>query len=104
MRELRLEVIYQKPNLSRAQAGQRVYPYLLRDLAVTRPNRVWATDITCVPVVGGFAYLCAVMDWHSRCVLAWVLSNTLAASFCVLAVQRAPDDSHRYRLTTTALP
>jgi putative transposase len=70
MRELRLEVIYQKPNLSRAQAGQRVYPYLLRDLAVTRPNRVWATDITCVPVVGGFAYLCAVMDWHSRCVLA----------------------------------
>ena len=89
MRELRLEVIYQKPNLSRAQAGQRVYPYLLRDLAVTRPNQVWATDITCVPVVGGFAYLCAVMDWHSRCVLAWVLSNTLAASFCVLAVKRA---------------
>ena len=89
MRELGLEVIYQKPNLSRAQAGQRVYPYLLRDLAVTRPNQVWATDITYVPVVGGFAYLCAVMDWHSRCVLAWELSNTLDASFCVLAVQRA---------------
>ena len=89
MRELGLEVIYQKPNLSRAQAGQRVYPYLLRDLAVTRPNQVWATDITYVPVVGGFAYLCAVIDWHSRCVLAWELSNTLDASFCVLAVQRA---------------
>jgi putative transposase len=89
MRALGLEVIYRKPNLSRAQAGQRVYPYLLRDLAVTRPNQVWATDITYVPVVGGFAYLCAVIDWHSRCVLAWELSNTLDASFCVQAVQRA---------------
>jgi putative transposase len=89
MRALGLEVIYRKPNLSRAQAGQRVYPYLLRDLAVTRPNQVWATDLTYVPVVGGFAYLCAVIDWHSRCVLAWELSNTLDASFCVLAVQRA---------------
>jgi len=89
MRELGLEVIYRKPNLSRAQAGQRVYPYLLRGLAVTRPNQVWATDITYVPVVGGFAYLCAVIDWHSRCVLAWELSNTLDANFCVLAVQRA---------------
>ena len=89
MRQMGLEAIYRKPNLSRAQPGQRVYPYLLRDLAVTRPNQVWATDITYVPVQGGYAYLCAVIDWHSRCVLAWELSNTLDASFCVRAVQRA---------------
>src|SRR5690606_36970318 len=57
--------------------------------AVTRPNQVWATDITYVPVQGGYAYLCAVIDWHSRYVLAWELSNTLDASFCVRAVQRA---------------
>jgi len=89
MRLMGLEAIYQKPNLSRALAGQRVYPYLLRNLAVTRPNQVWATDITYVPVQGGYVYLCAVIDWHSRCVLAWELSNTLDASFCVRAVQRA---------------
>lgn len=89
MRRLGLEAIYQKPNLSRAQAGHRIYPYLLRHLAVTRPNQVWATDITYVPVQGGYAYLCAVIDWHSRCVLAWELSNTLDASFCARAVQRA---------------
>ncbi len=91
MRRLGLEAIYQKPHLSRAQAGQRIYPYLLRHLAVTRPNQVWATDITYVPVKGGYAYLCAVIDWHSRCVLAWELSNTLDASFCARAVQRALD-------------
>lgn len=89
MRQMGLEAIYRKPNLSRAQAGHQVYPYLLRNLAVTRPNQVWATDITYVPVEGGDAYLCAVLDWHSRCVLAWELSNTLDASFCVRAVQRA---------------
>jgi putative transposase len=91
MRLMGLEAIYQKPNLSRALAGQRVYPYLLRNLAVTRPNQVWATDITYLPVQGGYVYLCAVLDWHSRCVLAWELSNTLDASFCVRAVQRAID-------------
>ena len=89
MRRMGLEAIYQKPNLSRAQAGHRIYPYLLRKLAVTRPNQVWATDITYVPVRGGYAYLCAVIDWHSRCVLAWELSNTLDAGFCARAVQRA---------------
>ena len=89
MRLMGLAAIYQKPNLSRALAGQRVYPYLLRELAVTRPNQVWAMDITYVPVQGGYVYLCAVLDWHSRYVLAWELSNTLDASFCVRAVQRA---------------
>ena len=89
MRLMGLEAIYQKPNLSRANAAHRVYPYLLRHLVVDRPNQVWATDITYVPVQGGYAYLCAVIDWHSRCVLAWELSNTLDASFCVRAVHRA---------------
>lgn len=89
MRQMGLEAIYRKANLSRAQPGHRVYPYLLRDLVVTRPNQVWATDITYIPVQGGCVYLCAVLDWHSRCVLAWELSNTLDASFCVRAVERA---------------
>jgi len=89
MRQMGLEAIYRKPNLSRPQAGDRTYPYLLRDVAVTRPNQVWATDITYIPVRGGYAYLCAVVDWHTRYVLAWELSNTLDASFCVRAVERA---------------
>jgi putative transposase len=89
MRLLGLEAIYQKPNLSRAHAAHRVYPYLLRKLVVARPNQVWAMDLTYVPIQGGYIYLCAVLDWHSRCVLAWALSNTLEAAFCVAAVQPA---------------
>jgi putative transposase len=89
MRLLRLEAIYQKPNLSRRNAAHRVYPYLLRNLVVARPNQVWAMDITYVPIQGGYIYLCAVLDWHSRCVLAWALSNTLDATFCVAAVRQA---------------
>lgn len=89
MRLLELEAIYQKPHLSRAHAAHPVYPYLLRDLVVDRPNQVWATDITYIPIQGGYVYLCAVLDWHRRRVLAWELSNTLDASFCVRAVQRA---------------
>ena len=89
MRRMGLEAIYQKPNLSRPDAAHKIYPYLLRKLAVTRPNQVWATDITYVQIQGGFIYLCAVIDWFSRRVLAWELSNTLDATFCVRAVARA---------------
>ena len=89
MRLMGLEAIYQKPNLSRRDVAHKIYPYLLRKLAVTRPNQVWATDITYVAIQGGFIYLCAVIDWYSRRVLAWELSNTLDASFCVRAVARA---------------
>jgi putative transposase len=89
MAAMGLEAIYRRPNLSRRAAAHPVYPYLLRDLAVTRPNQVWATDITYIPVQGGYVYLCAVIDWHSRYVLAWELSNTLDAAFCVRAVRRA---------------
>jgi putative transposase len=91
MRLMGLEAIYQKPNTSRPNPEHRVYPYLLRNLAVTRPNQCWAMDICYVPIQGGFLYLCAVMDWYSRAVLAWGLSNTLDATFCVEAVQRAID-------------
>lgn len=89
MRLMGLETIYRKPNLSRKHPSHPVFPYLLRRLAVDRPNQVWAMDITYVPIHGGFIYLCAVLDWHSRAVLAWELSNTLDAGFCVRAVQRA---------------
>lgn len=89
MRLMGLEALCPKPRLSRPSAAQPVYPYLLRDLEVTRPNQVWAADITYVPIRGGVVYLCAVLDWFSRRVLAWELSNTLDADFCVRAVGRA---------------
>lgn len=91
MRLMDLEAIYQKPNLSRRHPGHQVYPYLLRKLKVVRPNQVWATDITYIPIQGGYLYLCAVIDWYSRAVLSWDLSNTLDARFCVEAVRRAID-------------
>ena len=89
MRLMGLAAIYRRPSLSKKTAAHPIYPYLLRDLSVERSNQVWATDITYIPVHGGVIYLCAVIDWHSRMVLAWELSNTLDASFCVRAVQRA---------------
>lgn len=89
MRLMGLEVIYAKPNLSRPHPEHLVYPYLVRNLAVVRSNQVWASDITYIPIEGGFAYLYAIIDWFSRYVLAWELSNTLDASFCVTAAERA---------------
>jgi putative transposase len=89
MKAAAITALYPKRKLSAPNKEHRVYPYLLKDLVVTRPNQVWATDITYIPVEGGQAYLCAVLDWHSRCVLAWEISNTLDASFCVRAVNRA---------------
>lgn len=89
MRLMGLEVIYAKPNLSRPHPEHLVYPYLLRNLAVVSPNQLWASDITYIPIEGGFAYLYAIIDWFSRYVLAWELSNTLDAGFCVAAAERA---------------
>ena len=91
MRLMGLEAIYQKPNTSRKHPYNPVYRYLLRRLKVDRPNQVWAMDITYVPIQGGFIYLCAVIDWYSRAVLAWELSNTLDAGFCARAVAEAID-------------
>lgn len=89
MRKMGIEALYRKPNLSRANQAHKIYPYLLRDLKIDRANQVWATDITYIPMAKGFAYLIAVMDWHSRRVLSWRLSNTLDASFCVEALEEA---------------
>jgi putative transposase len=84
-----IEALYRKPSLSRRQSGHQIYPYLLRDLAITRPNHVWATDITYIPMQRGFVYLCAILDWASRRVVAWRLSNTLTTDFCLDAVREA---------------
>ena len=83
MRLMGLEAIYPKPRLSMARRGHRIYPYLLRGVAIKRPDQVWSTDITYVPLPSGFMYLAAVIDWYSRYVLAWRLSNTLDGSFCL---------------------
>ena len=89
MRLLGLMPIYQKPNTSKAAKGHKTYPYLLRGLRVERPNQVWCADITYLPMRRGFLYLVAIMDWHTRKVLAWRLSNTLEADFCVEALNEA---------------
>ncbi|CUH74628.1 putative transposase OrfB [Tritonibacter multivorans] len=81
--------IYQKPNTSKAAKGHKIYPYLLRGLRVNRPNQVWCADITYLPMRRGFLYLVAIMDWHTRKVLAWRISNTLEAEFCVDALNEA---------------
>jgi len=89
MRLMGLEAIYQHPRTSDPAAGHRIYPYLLRDFVVSRRDEVWSTDITYVPLARGFMYLVAILDWHSRYVLTWQLSNTLHADFCIAALQSA---------------
>jgi putative transposase len=89
MERMGIEALYRKPNTSRRQAGDQVYPYLLRDRVIDRSNQVWAADITYIPMRRGFLYLFAVMDWYSRRVLAWRLSNTLTTDFCMEAVEEA---------------
>jgi putative transposase len=89
MRLMGLEAIYPKPRTSRPHPEHKIYPYLLRDLSIERPNQVWAADITYIPMSRGFMYLVAVMDWHSRKVLSWRLSNTMEADFCIEALEEA---------------
>ena len=89
MRLMGLMAVYQKPKTSIPHPAHTRYPYLLRDLIVTRPNQVWCADITYIPMRKGFLYLVAVMDWHSRKVLSWRLSNTMDADFCVSALEEA---------------
>jgi putative transposase len=89
MRLMGLEAVYPKPRLSVAGAGHKVYPYLLRNVTIERPDQVWSTDITYIPLPNGFMYLTAVMDWHSRYVLSWRLSNTLDVEFCLEALEEA---------------
>jgi putative transposase len=84
-----IDALYRKPKTSQRHPAHRVYPYLLRHLEITRSNHVWAADITYIPMTRGFVYLFAVLDWASRRVLAWRLSNTLTTDFCIEAVQEA---------------
>jgi putative transposase len=89
MRLTALMPIYQKPNTSRPGCGHKTNPYLLRGPRVDRPNQVWCSDITYLPMRRGFLYLVAIMDWHTRKVLAWRISNTLEADFCVETLNEA---------------
>ena len=89
MRLMGLEAVGPKPRLSKPQPGHTIYPYLLKGVAIERPNQVWSTDITYVPMKNGFLYLCAIIDWFSRFILSWRLSNTLLTDFCIDALEEA---------------
>ena len=89
MRKMGIEALYRRPNTSRKHPDHPIYPYLLRHLAVTRPNQVWAMDITYIPMRKGFVYLAAVIDWCSRKVLSWRVSITMETDFCIEAVEEA---------------
>ena len=89
MREMGIEALYPKRKTSVGDAEHKVYPYLLRGLEIERPNQVWSTDITYIPMRRGFLYLVAVLDWYSRYVLSWGVSNSLEKSFCIEALERA---------------
>lgn len=91
MRRMGIEALYRKPNTSKPHPEHKIYPYLLRNLEVARPNHAWAADITYIPMKRGFVYLFAVLDWASRRVLSWRLSNTMTTDFCLEAVQEAID-------------
>ena len=89
MRHMGLQTIYRRPRTTVPHPGHKMYPYLLRGVAVTRPDQVWAADITYVPMARGFMYMVAIIDWHSRKVLAYRVSNTMEAGFCVEALREA---------------
>ena len=89
MKRMGIEALYRRPNTSKPAPGHKIYPYLLRELAVERPNQVWAMDITYIPMARGFVYLAAVVDWASRRVLAWRVSITMEVAFCLEAVEEA---------------
>jgi len=89
MKKVGIEALYKKPNTSRRHPEHEVYPYLLRNMEINRANHVWAADISYIPMKRGFVYLFAVMDWASRRVLSWRLSNTLTTDFCIEAIQEA---------------
>ena len=89
MQVMGLKAIYRRPRTSKATPGHRIYPYLLRGMKITRPNQVWTADITYIPMARGFLYLVVIMDWHSRYVLSWRLSNTMDTDFCLDALEEA---------------
>jgi putative transposase len=89
MKKVAIDAIYRRPNTSKPTPGHKVYPYLLRKLAITRPNRVWATDTSYIPMARGFVYPVAIVDWSSRRVLAWRVSIAMDVSFCIEAPEEA---------------
>jgi len=89
MKKMGIEALYRKPRLSKPHPGHRIYPYLLRDLKIDRANQAWAIDITYIPLSKGYVYLVAIMDWASRKVLSWRVSNTMESDFCVEALKEA---------------
>ena len=89
MKRMGIEALYRRPRTTKPEPGHKIYPYLLRDMAITKPNQVWAMDITYIPMARGFVYLAAVLDWASRRVLSWRLSITMEAAFCVEALEEA---------------
>jgi putative transposase len=89
MKRMGIEALYRRPRTTKPEPGHKIYPYLLRDMTITRPNQVWAMDITYIPMARGFVYLAAVLDWASRRVLSWRLSITMEAAFCVEALEEA---------------
>jgi putative transposase len=101
MRVMGLVAIYQRPNTSKAAAAHKIYPYLLSGMAIERVNQVWCSDVTYIPMAKGFLYLVVVMDWVSRAVLAWRLSNTLGAEFCVEALEQALSQDGRPEVFNT---
>ena len=101
MRLMGLEPIYPKPKTSRAHPGHKIYPYLLKDMTIDQPNQVWSADITYIPMTQGHMYLVAVMDWHSRKVLSFKLSNTMDTAFCVEALTEALERFGRPQIFNT---
>jgi putative transposase len=101
MRKMAIEAIDRRPNTSKPAPGHRIYPYLLRGLAIARPNQVWATDITYIPMARGFVYQAAVVDWFSRRVLAWKLSITMETSFCTEALEEALSTNEKPEIFNT---
>jgi len=89
MDRMGIEALYRRPRTTRPEPGHKIYPYLLRGVEITRPNQVWAMDITYIAMAKGYVYLAVVLDWFSRCVLSWRVSITMEASFCVAALEEA---------------
>jgi putative transposase len=104
MRLMGLEAVYPKPKLSAVGQGHKVFPYLLRGVTIQRVGQVWSTDITYIPLASGFMYLAAVIDWFSRCVIAWRLSNTLDGSFCLASISTERSRPNNSRPTSDRLP
>ena len=101
MKRMGIEAIYRKPNTSKPAPGHRIYPYLLGNMAVTRPNQVWAMDITYIPMARGFIYLAAVVDWCTRRVISWRLSITMETNFCIEAVEEALSKNEKPEIFNT---